>query len=74
MEHLNIERTKRFLKVYTDPGYFITKFKDGDNIKTYNSATLMYCPLNIDLSQYRVIDEEKHQKYQELWKKSFSHI
>ena len=42
------------------------KYTDGDNIKFYTASTLMYCPLNADLSVYRVITEEQHKEYLEL--------
>lgn len=38
----------------------------GENIKFYTASTLMYCPLNADLSVYRVITEEQHKEYLEL--------
>lgn len=42
------------------------EYTDGDNIKFYTASTLMYCPLNADLSVYRVITEEQHKEYLEL--------
>lgn len=66
MEHLHITQTDVFIKVYTDKGYYVTKYTDGDTIKFYTASTLMYCPLNADLSVYRVITEEQHKEYLEL--------
>ena len=62
MEHLHIE-TSIFIKLYSDEGYFITSYKEGDDIKEYSAPTILYCPLTFDISIYRVIDAETNERY-----------
>ena len=62
MEHLHIE-TSIFIKLYSDEGYFITSYKEGDDIKEYSASTILYCPLTFDTSIYRVIDAETNERY-----------
>lgn len=51
--------TYNFYKLIAADGMVITKWKDGDDIKEYNSGKLVYCPLSTDLTIYREITDEE---------------
>lgn len=67
-----VEKTKlKFKEVKSENGKYITNFKEGDDIKTYSASTILICPISADLTEYREIDEEQHQKYLEAKEKAF---
>lgn len=53
--------TYKFYKLTAEDGYVITEWKEGDDITTYASATLIYCPLTTDLSKYREITDTENE-------------
>lgn len=60
---MKIELTDNFKKITPDEGMVLTSYKEGDDIINYTSARLMYCPLNLEISDLREITEEEDSKY-----------
>lgn len=60
---MKIEKLEKFLKVSAEEGKYITNFVEGDDIINYTSFRVMFAPFNIDLTPYREITEEEHEKY-----------
>lgn len=59
-----IEKIEFNLKeIKADNGKYITLYKDSDDIKDYYSTTVMYCPLNFDISQIKEVDLATNENY-----------
>ena len=64
MRHITIHEDSRFLRISTDPGYWLTEWKDGDDIRDFYACQSLYCSLgfNIDTSGWRVITDGEYRK------------
>ena len=60
---MKIETFEQYIKVTANEGFYITSYKEGDDITTYTSSVIMFAPLNTDLSELREISEEENNKY-----------
>lgn len=52
---MKVEIRERFQIVTPDDGYVLTNYKDGDDIRGYDSFMSCYCPLGCDHSHIREI-------------------
>lgn len=68
LEHLKIAEVKEgyFLHVHTEDGYFLTSWKEGDDIKEYSGSICMYAPIVEDYPDYRVISENEHNNLEKM--------
>lgn len=63
---MKIETLEKYIKVTANEGFYITDYKDGDDILSYSSFKIMFAPLNSDLTNLREITEEENNRYVEL--------
>ena len=70
---MNIERNEKFIVITSEEGYVITDYKE-DDILNYTSSTILYCPLNMDLSGYYEITEEKDEEYKRLQEQTINEM
>lgn len=64
---MKIETYEKYKKVIADDGHVITAYKDGDESYTYCITMIM--PLNADVSPYREITIEEHNRLEEKYNK-----
>lgn len=62
---MKIEQFDNYIKITADEGYFITNYKEGDDILTYSSCRVMYAPKTAFLGDLRDINDEMDAKYNE---------
>ena len=62
---MKTEQFDNYIKITADEGYFITNYKEGDNILTYSSCRVMYAPKTAFLGDLRDITDEMDAKYNE---------
>lgn len=66
IENLKVaESTDKFIHIHAKDGYYITKFKEGDDIKAYYGAVCIYSPIMEEYPEYRTITAELHKIYTE---------
>jgi hypothetical protein len=63
---MKVETLEKYIKVTADEGFYISEYKEGDDILTFSSSKLMFAPLGTDLSNLREITEEENNRYSEL--------
>jgi hypothetical protein len=52
---MKVEIKPKFQIVTPEEGYVLTNYKEGDDIRSYNSFMSCYCPLDCDHSHIREI-------------------
>ena len=62
---MKTEQFDNYIKITADEGYFITNYKEGDDILTYSSCRVMYAPKTAFLGDLRDITDEVDAKYNE---------
>ena len=62
---MKTEQFDNYIKITADEGYFITNYKEGDDILTYTSCRIMYAPKTAFLGDLRDISVEMDAKYNE---------
>ena len=62
---MKIETLEKYIKVTTEKGFYITDYKDNEDILSYTSSVVMFAPLGTDLSNLREITEEENKHYSE---------
>ena len=62
---MKTEQFDNYIKITADEGYFITNYKEGDDILTYSSCRVMYAPKTAFLGDLRDINDEMDAKYNE---------
>lgn len=60
LDHLAIAEVTKFVHIHTEEGWYMTEWKDGDDIKEYSGSVCYYMPIREDYADYRVITAEKH--------------
>lgn len=60
MDHLAIAEVTKFVHIHTEEGWYMTEWKDGDDIKEYSGSVCYYMPIREDYADYRVITAEEH--------------
>lgn len=70
---MNIDRNEKFIVITAEEGYVITDW-DGNDILNYTSSTILYCPLNMDISGYYEITEEKDEEYKRLQEQTINEM
>jgi hypothetical protein len=63
---MKVETLEKYIKVTADEGFYISDYKEGDDILSYSSSKVMFAPLGTDLSNLREITEEENKRYSEL--------
>lgn len=63
---MKIETLEKYIKVTAEEGFYISEYKEGDDILTFSSSKLMFAPLGTDLSNLRDITEEENNRLSEL--------
>jgi hypothetical protein len=63
---MKVETLEMYIKVTAEEGFYISDYKEGDDILSYSSSVLMFAPLGTDLSNLRDITEEENKRYSEL--------
>ena len=58
-----VETFEQYIKVTAEEGFYISSYKEGDDILSYSSCTLMFAPLGTDLSNLSEITEEENNRY-----------
>lgn len=56
---IEINDTYNFYKLTAVDGMVITKWTEDEDITTYSSSTLIYCPLSTEIEVYREITLEE---------------
>lgn len=59
-----------FKHISSEDGMVITDYTEDKDIKEYFSAKTMYCPVNVDLSVYFEISDEKDAEYKAAQEKA----
>ena len=60
LEHLAIAEVTKFVHIHTEEGYFMTDWKEGQDIKEYSGSVCYYMPIRDAYADYRVITAEEH--------------
>lgn len=63
---MKVETLEKYIKVTAEEGFYISDYKEGDDILTFSSSKLMFAPLGTDLSNLREITEEENNRLSEL--------
>jgi hypothetical protein len=63
---MKVETLEKYIKVTAEEGFYISEYKEGEDILTFSSSVLMFAPLGTDLSNLREITEEENKRYSEL--------
>ena len=63
---MKVETLEKYIKVTAEDGFYISDYKEGDDILSYSSSKVMFAPLGTDLSNLRDITEEENKRYSEL--------
>lgn len=63
---MKIEKFEKYIKVTAEKGFFITDYKEGDDIINFSSGIVMITPLNADLSNLREINEEENNRLNDV--------
>lgn len=63
---MKVETLEKYIKVTAEEGFYISDYKEGDDILSYSSSKVMFAPLGTDLSNLRDITEEENKRYNEL--------
>jgi hypothetical protein len=63
---MKIETFEKYIKVTAEKGFFITDYKEGDDILNFSSGIVMITPLNADLSNLREINEEENNRLNDV--------
>lgn len=63
---MKVETLEKYIKVTAEEGFYISEYKEGDDILTFSSSVVMFAPLGTDLSNLRDITEEDNKRYSEL--------
>lgn len=63
---MKVETLEKYNKVTADEGFYISEYKEGDDILNFSSSVVMFAPLGTDLSNLRDITEEDNKRYSEL--------
>lgn len=71
---MKIENFEKYIKVTAEKGFFITDYKEGDDIINFSSGIVMITPLNADLSDLREITEEENNRLNDLQIKEIERI
>ena len=65
LPHLAIaEVNEKWVHIHTEEGYYVTDYKESDDIITYNGFLCMYAPIREEYTEYRVITENEHLEYE----------
>lgn len=60
LEHLAIAEVTKFVHIHTEEGFYMTDWKDGQDIKEYSGSVCYYMPIRDTYNDYRVITAEQH--------------
>ena len=63
---MKVETLEKYIKVTAEDGFYISEYKEGDDILTFSSSKLMFAPLGTDLSNLKEITEEENNRLSEL--------
>lgn len=63
---MKVETLEKYIKVTAEEGFYISDYKEGDDILTFSSSVLMFAPLGTDLSNLTEITEEENNRLSEL--------
>lgn len=63
---MKVETLEKYIKVTAEEGFYISDYKEDDDILSYSSSKVMFAPLGTDLSNLRDITEEENKRYSEL--------
>lgn len=72
LPHLRISQIVegKFVHIHTEKGYFITTYKEGDDVKDYYGTECIYFPIREEYDFHRVITIEEHTSLEELREKA----
>ena len=61
LEHLKIAEVKPgyFLHVHAEDGFYMTDWKEGDDIKKFNGSVCIYAPIRDEYKDYRIITADE---------------
>ena len=60
LEHLAIAEVTKFVHIHTEEGFYMTEWKEGQDIKEYSGSVCYYMPIRDTYADYRVITAEEH--------------
>lgn len=60
LEHLAIAEVTKFVHIHTEKGFYMTEWKEGQDIKEYSGSVCYYMPIRDTYNDYRVITAEEH--------------
>lgn len=66
LEHLAIAEVTKFVHIHTEEGFYMTDWKDGQDIKEYSGSVCYYMPIRDTYADYRVITAEEHNELERL--------
>lgn len=62
LDNLAIAEVTKFVHIHTKEGFYMTEWKEGQDIKEYSGSVCYYMPIRDTYDDYRVITEEEHNK------------
>lgn len=76
MEHVTIYKGRCFLRISADQGYWLTEWKDGNDIIDFYACQSLYRPLGFDIDTFdwRVITDDEYRELIEKQKKDGTEI
>ena len=71
LEHLAIAEVTKFVHIHTEEGYFMTDWKEGQDIKEYSGSVCYYMPIRDTYVDYRIITAEEHNELERLQEEAY---
>lgn len=65
LEHLKTAEVTVFVHLHSEDGWYITSWKEGDDIKDYAGSVCYYMPIRDEYEDFRVITEEDHKELEQ---------
>ena len=66
LDHLAIAEVTKFVHIHTEEGYFMTEWKEEQDIKEYSGSVCYYMPIRDTYADYRIITAEEHTELERL--------
>lgn len=59
---MKIEKTDNYIKITADEGMYLTRYEEGDDIKTFNGFKSIYIPPLYKTEQFHEIEDGVYNK------------
>jgi hypothetical protein len=58
--HISSSEVPNYTRIQTEEGYYMTDWKEGQDIKEYSGSVCYYMPIIDTYADYRIITAEEH--------------